>query len=231
MESLIQSNMKLKLKYIKLINLFVCHSSNTRQVRTIMKTSGLFELRDNMIMDILLSKTYPQEFVEVLTNYSLETVAALAKFREQHVIEHLLQYLLEIDKEETQKSILEVLKNDICCSEENCKVILRIMDENILTRYLFKTKTVTSSGVFQCITFHKEEEEGSEGEETKLEGTQEVIPNTNLIRVIQFINDQPNPIRKAIIDKLDKPVSAVQNERWNKQHKVHTYIYIYIYIY
>ena len=66
------------------------------EVRSIMKSTGLFEIRDNMLLDVLLTETLTEEFLEVVFHYSLESLANLSKFRDTYGLHFLLNHLLNL---------------------------------------------------------------------------------------------------------------------------------------
>lgn len=79
-------------------------SKNTGELRSQMKTLGLFELRDNLLMLILRYEIKTEKFHKILEGFSFENLANQSKFKESHS----LAYLLKILTDKNNSSALQV---------------------------------------------------------------------------------------------------------------------------
>ena len=117
----------LRFKIVKVIN--VLASKNTTEVRSLMKGSGLFELRDTLLLELLNSEVHTAESIQLLQQINLDALAGSSKFKESKTIESLVSWIVETKDSNIRKGIIEIFQKQICKSPENLKYISKVVED------------------------------------------------------------------------------------------------------
>jgi hypothetical protein len=126
----------LRFKLVRVIN--VLASKNTTEVRGLMKASGLFDLRDGLLLELLNSEAHTTESLQLLQQINLEALAASSKFRESKIIESLVAWLIDTTDKDAplRQGIVAIFQRQICKSPENAKYISRTVEDGLLVAVL-----------------------------------------------------------------------------------------------
>jgi hypothetical protein len=121
-------------------------SVNTPAVRSLMKSCGYFEFRDNLLIYMLRAELQPEELKILFTSFSFETIASQAKFRDAGGLFYVLKILIEqASDHDLQLAVLGTLREDICVHEDNRKDLKKFIENKACVEYLLKFKTEDSS--------------------------------------------------------------------------------------
>lgn len=154
-------------------------SKNSGEIRSQMKSLGLFSLREGLLMQILRFEIKNDRFHKILEGFSFESLANQSKFKESHSLAYLLKILIE-QKNNTslQLYMINILKNDLASNEENQKYIAKLVENNKIINFLYPNYNKTKlSGVAKCFSSlnpfgdsveNDEEEEDSPQNEMKM---------------------------------------------------------------
>ena len=117
-----------------------------------MKSLGLFDMRDILLMQILRFEIKSDRFHKILEGFPFETLATQNKFKESHSLAYLLKILMEQHYNiSLQLYIINILKTDLATNEENQKYIGKLVENTKIISFLypnyFKPKL---SGVAKC---------------------------------------------------------------------------------
>src|SRR3990167_577469 len=110
---------------------------NTAEIRAKMKTHGLFEVRDNLILHLLRGIS-EQNTIHFIQNFSFHSIANQPKFRENNGICYLLQLFNKSKANSSSSkqlllSIYQILHHILSPIEDNKSIILNIL-KNPLVR-------------------------------------------------------------------------------------------------
>ena len=72
----------------------VLASKNSGDIRSLMKSLNLFDLRDNLLMQIIKFDIKSDRFHKILEGFSFESLANQNKFKESHSLAYLLKMLI-----------------------------------------------------------------------------------------------------------------------------------------
>src|SRR3990167_7043655 len=104
---------------------------NTAEIRAKMKTHGLFEVRDNLILHLLRGIS-EQNTIHFIQNFSFHSIANQPKFRENNGICYLLQLFNKSKANSSSSkqlllSIYQILHHILSPIEDNKSIILNIL--------------------------------------------------------------------------------------------------------
>ena len=113
-------------------------SKNTMEVRGLMKASKLFDLRDNLLLDILNSKICSEDSMQLLQQINLDALASSPKFRDSKAIETLIASIIESNEQNVglRKGIFDIFQKQICKCAENVKYITKNIEDPVFLSLL-----------------------------------------------------------------------------------------------
>ncbi len=120
----------IRFKAVRAIN--VLASKNTMEVRSLMKASGLFELRDGFLLELLGSEVHTADSTQLLQQINLEALAGSARFREARTMETLVTVIVDTKDAEQRRGILAIFQKQVCKSPENLKYLSKMVDDPTL---------------------------------------------------------------------------------------------------
>ena len=195
-------NPRLLHRIMHLVNNLACSSTPT--IRSQMKSLGLFDLRDGLLIYMLRSEVSSEEMQELLVNFSLEGLASQSKFRDSQAIFYLLKWLLETESASLQKELLRCLRLQVCTSEENKRQVKRAIEYKALLQYLFNSRVVeVPSSMAVCFKSMKT---------VKLDQDDEDLPEgISEDDFLEWLNAK-EPRKKALLQSIQKSLVTVDIE-------------------
>ncbi|KAK9728054.1 hypothetical protein K7432_001370 [Basidiobolus ranarum] len=151
LDEYVPSSAKIYRHFVSTINHLACQ--NNPAIRTIMKSTGLFSIRDSIIINVLQAEFPSGEQAEFIEDFSFEMIADQPKFRESNGILFLLRIFHRAERD-LQALVGDILVSVIGAIEENRKVIAKILDDPEVFTSLFSVKVEDSSDVY----FHESED-------------------------------------------------------------------------
>ncbi|ORY01541.1 hypothetical protein K493DRAFT_334919 [Basidiobolus meristosporus CBS 931.73] len=145
LDEYVPSSAKIYRHFVSTINHLACQ--NNPAIRTVMKSTGLFNIRDGIIINVLQAEFASGEQAEFIENFSFEMIADQPKFRESNGILFLLRIFHRADRE-LQTLVGEILVSVIGAIEENRKVIAKILDDQEVFTSLFSVKVEDTSDMY-----------------------------------------------------------------------------------
>jgi len=161
-------------------------SKNSGEIRSQMKSLGLFDMRDLLLMQILRFEIKSDRFHKILEGFSFETLANQSKFKESHSLAYLLKILMEQNYNNSlQLYIVNILKSDLATNEENQKYIAKLVENPKIISFLypnyFKTRLSGVAKCFNSLNLFGDSEEKDEEEEDEHDHQNEMKPNKKKI--------------------------------------------------
>jgi hypothetical protein len=193
---------EINMKVMHLINLLA--SCNTPAVRQQMKTIGYFDLRDDLIIQMLKGDLPQHQLIEGIQCFSFETIASQPKFRDSNAIIYFIKFLIEFHSAPNlQMEILNLIKNDICVHEENRKYLRKILENKFFLDFLAGFKADDSNTIAQCFRSMKQMKLDEEGESFPENPTPE-----------DFLNwlNRSEKAKKTILAQVNKHLSSIDLE-------------------
>lgn len=160
---LVISYSEINMKVMHLINLLA--SCNTPAVRQQMKAIGYFDLRDDLIIQMLKEDLPQHLLIEGIQCFSFETIASQPKFRDSNAVIYFVKFLVEFQSAPgLQMEILNLIRNDICVHEENRKYLRKILENKFFLDFLAGFKADEGNSIAQCFRSMKVLKLDEEGE-------------------------------------------------------------------
>lgn len=169
-------------------------SKNSGEIRSQMKSLGLFDMRDALLKQILRHEIKSDRFDKILEGFSFESLVNQSKFKDSHSLAYLLKILMEqYNNISLQSYIVNILKNDLATSEENQKYIAKLVENPKIISFLypnyFKTRL---SGVAKCFNSlnpfgdseEKDEEDEDDYQEIELKSNQIKKKSITFVKII-----------------------------------------------
>jgi hypothetical protein len=134
----------LRVRLVRIINGLA--SKTTTDVRGLMKASGLFDLRDGLLLELLNSDVRTSESMQLLQQINLEALAGSRRFRESKTIETLLSWLLDTTEKEVgvREGIVTLFQRQICKCSDNVRYIAKVVEDPVFVSVLTGKSTATS---------------------------------------------------------------------------------------
>ena len=132
------NNNKVCMKILNDINLLAYQ--NTAEIRTKMKESGIFDIRDHLILHFLRG-TFDQSITaQFISTFSFHSIANQPKFRENQGILYLIRFLVDhsssLDSQIPLLQIHHILKTVLSPIGENVNIIYRVLsDDDVCQRF------------------------------------------------------------------------------------------------
>lgn len=123
-----------RFKVVRVIN--VLASKNTMETRSLMKASGLFELRDSFLLELLNSEVHTSDSMQLLQQINMEALASGTRFRDSRTIETLLARIVETKDAALRKGISSIFQRQICKCPENAKYLSKVIEDATLVEML-----------------------------------------------------------------------------------------------
>lgn len=199
---LVISYSEINMKIMHLINLLA--SCNTPAVRQQMKAIGYFDLRDDLIIQMLKEDLPQNLLIEGIQCFSFETIASQPKFRDSNAVIYFVKFLIEFQNSPSlQMEILNLIRNDICVHEENRKYLRRILENKFFLDFLAGFKNDEGNSIAQCFRSMKN---------LKLDEENEDIPeNPTAEDFLNWLN-KSDKAKKIITMQVNKHLSSVDSE-------------------
>ena len=70
-------------------------SKSTGEIRSAMKSQGLFEFRDNLLMQLLKFNLGSSNLFDIMKDFSFGAIANQPRFRDAHIIDYLVRIFLQ----------------------------------------------------------------------------------------------------------------------------------------
>ena len=145
-------------------------SKNSGEIRSQMKSLGLFDMRDILLMQILRFEIKSDRFHKILEGFSFETLSNQSKFKESHSLAYLLKILMEQSYNiSLQVYIINILRTDLATNEENQKYIAKLVENPKIISFLypnyFKSKMSGVAKCFNSLNPFGDSEQGDEEED------------------------------------------------------------------
>ena len=190
----------LMMSIVKMISQIAC--SNSGEAAAILKSTGLFSIRDEFLVEILTSSEITPVFLDVLAHSTLEYISNNNYFKEQMIFENILSHLCSTEKTENNiillNSILTILESDYY------KKYLPKMFSELKVDNVQNTQSLQN---LQNILLqpHKELKMLSSDEKRECQGKIH-------LNLASFIEKNPK-IRTIIINGLLQRMDSIKNER------------------
>ncbi|ORX67341.1 hypothetical protein BCR32DRAFT_272586 [Anaeromyces robustus] len=124
-------SIQLNYHFANVINHLACHNNSI--IRTQMKTSHFFEIRDDLIIDILKSELYLEDVEYFLEKFSFEILANQSKFRESDGLLFLLRTFHRTHEHYSVQSLIgNILINTIMPIPINSQIIRSIIQDDVV---------------------------------------------------------------------------------------------------
>lgn len=124
-------SIQLNYHFANVINHLACH--NNSSIRTLMKTSHFFEIRDDLIIDIMKSEVYLEDIEYFLEKFSFEILANQSKFRESDGLLFLLRVFHRTHEHyNVQRIIGNILINTVMPIPINSEIIRNILEDDVV---------------------------------------------------------------------------------------------------
>lgn len=138
-------NESVYIHFISVINAMAKH--NNSSIRMQMKSSGLFDIRDDIVINILQTDVSFEQLEEFLEVFSFEQVADHPHFRDSNGLLLMINlFLRSRDKNLLQQEIGDIIVNTFLPFEENRKALAKIIDDQ---DFLDKILSVPSSSIVE----------------------------------------------------------------------------------
>jgi len=189
-------------------------SCNTMEVRNHIKQSGLFEIRDNILMQVVKHDMTEDTLYLLLSKYSFETLAMQSKFRDSHSIAYLVKHLLtSIECPKIQKQILHVLINDIGIVEENQRYVFKLIGSKMIIQSIYPELNIDAeSALSRC--FSSRQAEGLRENDDEVEETKSTEEIKDLDGLVEYLNNpKQEELRKEALAKIQKLIAPIDTER------------------
>eukprot|EP01132_Coremiostelium_polycephalum_P007664 gene7664-9429_t len=126
---------EISMRILNSINELAFH--NTPAIRATMKSNGLLDIRDNLIILLLRGDATRNTFID---NFDFECVVDQKAFREyNNGLLYLLYFFhLSVNEPQLQLVLYLILKNVLGSSEENKKIISNILEDHQVISYFFE---------------------------------------------------------------------------------------------
>lgn len=190
------------MKVIHLVNLLA--SCNTPAVRQQLKAIGFFDLRDDLIIQLLKEDLPQNVLIEGIQCFSFETIASQPKFRDSNAVVYFIKFLIEFHSAPAlQLEILNLIQNDICIHEDNRKYLKKILDNKFFLDFLGSFKSEESNSISQCFRSMRN---------LKLDDEHEDVPeNPTAEDFLAWLNAS-DKAKKTIMAQVNKHLAAVDSE-------------------
>jgi len=155
MKESLSFSIQLNYHFANVINHLACHNNST--IRTLMKTLHFFEIRDDLIIDILKSEVFLEDVEYFLEKFSLEILANQPKFRENDGLLFVLRlFHRSHEYYNVQSMIGNILINNIMPVPMNGEIIRTIIQDDVVFE---KLKSLSSKSENYYEYHHDNEEE------------------------------------------------------------------------
>ena len=199
---LVISYSEINMKVMQLINLLA--SCNTPAVRQQMKAIGYFDLRDDLIIQMLKEDLPQHLLIEGIQCFSFETLASQPKFRDSNAVIYFIKFLLEFHSAPSlQMEILNLIRNDICIHDENRKYLRKILENKFFLDFLAGFKADDSNSIAQCFRSMKAMKLDDEGESFPEDPTPEDF--------LKWLNHSEKA-KKTIMAQISKHLASIDSE-------------------
>ena len=193
---------EINMKVMHVINLLA--SCNTPTVRQQMKTIGYFDLRDDLIIQMLKEDLPQQQLIEGIQCFSFETLASQPKFRDSNAVIYFIKFLIEFHSSSNlQMEILNLIRNDICVHDENRKYLRKILENKFFLDFLSGFKADDSNSIAQCFRSMKMMKLDEEGESFPENPTPEDF--------LAWLNHSEKA-KKTILAQVNKHLASLDSE-------------------
>jgi hypothetical protein len=128
-------------RFMLCINHLACH--NNIEVRASMKATGLFDIRDEILLNLLQADLPDAQYDSLIRQFSFELVADQPKFRETNGLLCLLRMFFKTAHTRLQMTLGCILIGVFGAYEENRRVINKIIDDTEVSQWLFEYNSVT----------------------------------------------------------------------------------------
>ena len=210
---LVISYSEINMKVMHLINLLA--SCNTPAVRQQMKTIGYFDLRDDLIIQMLKEDLPQHLLIEGIQCFSFETIASQPKFRDSNAVIYFIKFLIEFHSAPgLQMEILNLIRNDICVHEENRKYLRKILENKFFLEFLGGFRADDGNSIAQCFRSMKA---------MKLDEEGECFPeNPTAEDFLTWLNHSEKA-KKTIMAQISKHLQSIDSEykkNYNKAYEL-----------
>ncbi|KAM3140125.1 hypothetical protein pb186bvf_007678 [Paramecium bursaria] len=199
LEDLVGYSEECEIILLQVINLMA--SKNSPDIRTLMKSLGYLEIRDNLAIQVMRYNIPPDEIMSLLSGIAFAQICNLKQFKENHCLAYLLKRLIQ-HKDHFGLTILiiKILKYDVSQNEDNRKYVAKILQHDQLIQFFYPQMGKKSSKSLQC--FEKEQQRSNSPDQFN-----------NVDSFIQtFFSVQYEDERKQIDLFLEKVLIPVENE-------------------
>ncbi|OUM65256.1 hypothetical protein PIROE2DRAFT_60175 [Piromyces sp. E2] len=147
MKESLSFSIQLNYHFANVINHLACHNNST--IRTLMKTLHFFEIRDDLIIDILKSEVFLEDVEYFLEKFSLEILANQPKFRENDGLLFVLRlFHRSHEYYNVQSMIGNILINNIMPVPMNSEIIQTIIQDDVVFEKL-KSLSLKSDNYYE----------------------------------------------------------------------------------
>jgi len=131
MKDSLSFSIQLNYHFANVINHLACHNNST--IRTLMKTSHFFEIRDDLIIDILKSEVFIEDIEYFMEKFSFEILANQPKFRENDGLLFLLRLFHSTHEHYNVQSMIgKIIINTIMPIPINSEIISNILQDDVV---------------------------------------------------------------------------------------------------
>ncbi|ORX46401.1 hypothetical protein BCR36DRAFT_585219 [Piromyces finnis] len=131
MKESLSFSIQLNYHFANVINHLACHNNST--IRTLMKTLHFFEIRDDLIIDILKSEVFLEDVQYFLEKFSFEILANQSKFRENDGLLFVLRLFHHSHEYYNVQSMIgNILINNIMPIPINSEIIQTIIQDDVV---------------------------------------------------------------------------------------------------
>ncbi|RKP18092.1 hypothetical protein ROZALSC1DRAFT_23570, partial [Rozella allomycis CSF55] len=121
---------------------------NNPNVRSHLKSSGLLQLKDNSIIQMLSSEIQSDEFLKFLKLFSFEMISNQPKFRDSNGLLFLFRFFHQFKDHLIQETLGLVLITYFTPNEENRKAIKKLIDDDLFCDKFFSLSDQSSLNNF-----------------------------------------------------------------------------------
>jgi len=136
MEKEVLPSLRVYQLFVDAMHNMVC--SSTPEIRSLLKSIGLLDLRDDIVIQLLEGQNFSfEEQMQFVKRFSFGLVADQPKFRESNGLLFLLRILLLAGHDRSfQVFLSEIILNTFAPIDENKKMIIKIIDDpQVISRF------------------------------------------------------------------------------------------------
>ena len=193
---------EMNMKVIHFINLLA--SCNTPAVRQQLKAVGFFDLRDDLMIQLLKEDLPQTVLIEGIQCFSFETIASQPKFRDSNAVIYFIKFLIEFHSAPAlQLEILNLIQKDICINEDNRKYLRKILDNKFFLDFLSGFKGGETNTIAQCFNSMRN---------LKLDEENSAIPENPTAQDFLAWLNTAEKAKKTILAQVNKHLAPVDSE-------------------